>query len=91
MLAEYDAIIQEQVDQGVAEKVPNEAVGKEFYQTKIVYDASARERDNTLSLNDCFTNWSTLTEPTSECSCSKSTSPGGSCRGCTKGISPSFS
>jgi hypothetical protein len=64
MLAEYDAIIQEQVNEGVVEKVPNEAVGKEFYlphcvvvrenaettKTMIVYDASAHEHDNTPSL-----------------------------------------
>ena len=49
------------------EKAPSEVLGKEFYlphravvrenaemtKTRIVYDAFARERENTLSLNDC--------------------------------------
>ena len=55
MLADYDAIIQEQVKQGVVEKAPNEAVGKSFtFHTVPWYDASACERDNAPSLNDCL-------------------------------------
>ena len=68
MLVEYDAVIRDQIKEGVVERANNVAVGKEFYlphravvrenaettKTRIVCDASARERENTPSLNDCF-------------------------------------
>ena len=64
----YDAIIQEQLQQGVVEPAPQVANGKEFYiphkgvtrknaestKLQIVYDASARESGNKPSLNDCL-------------------------------------
>ncbi|XP_028413530.1 uncharacterized protein LOC114536366 [Dendronephthya gigantea] len=68
MLEEYDAVIREQIDQGIVEKAPSEVTGKEFYlphravvrenaettKTRIVYDASARQREDAPSLNDCL-------------------------------------
>ena len=63
---EYDSIIQEQLEEGVVEPTPDIATGKEFYiphkgvnrenaestKLRIVYDASAREKENQPSLND---------------------------------------
>jgi hypothetical protein len=68
MLPEYDAVIRDQIEQGIVEKAPSEVTGKEFYpphravvrenaettKTRIVYDASARQREDTPSLNDCL-------------------------------------
>ena len=31
MLAQYDAVIREQLEEGVVERVPSEVMGKEFY------------------------------------------------------------
>lgn len=31
MLAQYDAVNREQLEEGVVERVPSEAMGKEFY------------------------------------------------------------
>ena len=67
-LAEYDTVIRDQVEAGVVEKAPSEVVGKEFYlprravvrenaemtKTMIVYEAYARKREDTPSLNDCL-------------------------------------
>ena len=64
----YDDVIREQLDQGIIEPTPIEAKGKEFYlphksvikqsaQTtkwRIVYDASAKESSDKLSLNECL-------------------------------------
>ena len=64
MLSEYDAVISEQLEQGVVEKVPEKAKGKEFYlphravvreeaettKLRVVYDASARAHGNAPSL-----------------------------------------
>ena len=68
MLQNYDAIIQDQLSQGIVERVEEEPNGKEFYiphkpmvrktaeSTKIciVYDASVRAYDKTPSPSDCL-------------------------------------
>lgn len=55
MLAQYDAVIREQLEEDVFERAPSEAMGKEFYlphravvrengetkKLRVVYDASA--------------------------------------------------
>ena len=65
---EYDSIIQDQLQEGIVEPAPETPTGKEFYiphkgvdrenaestKLRIVYDASAREKDNQPSLNDCL-------------------------------------
>ena len=67
-LAEYDAVIREQLKEGVVERAPEEVTGKEFYlphravvrenaestKLRVVYDASARACDNAPSLNECL-------------------------------------
>jgi len=68
MLDDYDAIIREQLEDGVVEKASTEVTGKKFYlphrpvirenaettKMRVVYDASARERDGVPSLNECL-------------------------------------
>ena len=68
MLAEYDAVVREQLKAGVVEKAPDEITGKEFYlphravvrenaestKVRVVYDASARAHNNAPSLNECL-------------------------------------
>ncbi|XP_067039928.1 uncharacterized protein [Acropora muricata] len=65
---EYDAIIKEQLAEGVIEKAPPVSQSKEFYiphkgvvrktaettKMRIVYDASARATPDSPSLNDCL-------------------------------------
>ena len=65
---EYDSIIQEQPKEGIVEPAPEVATGREFYiphkgvtrenaestKLRIVYDASAKEKENQPSLNDCL-------------------------------------
>lgn len=65
---EYDSIIQNQLQEGIVEPAPETPTGKVFYiphkgvnrenaestKLQIVYDASAREKDNQPSLNDCL-------------------------------------
>ena len=65
---EYDSIIQEQLQEGVVEPAPEVATGREFYiphkgvtrenaesrKLHIVYDASAKEKENQPYLNDCL-------------------------------------
>ncbi|XP_028404021.1 uncharacterized protein LOC114526636 [Dendronephthya gigantea] len=61
-------IIQDQLEQGIVERVDNDAKGKEFYiphkpviresaettKMRVVYDASARANPKVPSLNDCL-------------------------------------
>ena len=68
LTGEYDAIIKEQLAEGVIEKVPPVSQSKEFYiphkgvvrkrsettKMRIVYDASARATPDSPSLNDCL-------------------------------------
>jgi hypothetical protein len=65
---DYDAIIREQLDQGVIERALDTVVGEECYiphkpvirekaestKLRIVYDASVRVEDNAPSLNECL-------------------------------------
>ena len=67
MLEEYDAIIQDQLRDGIVEKADMPPTGREFYiphkavvrenatstKTRIVYDTSARTNESSPSLNDC--------------------------------------
>ena len=67
-LDEYDAIIQEQLRDGIVEEAEMTPTGREFYiphkavvrenaastKTRIVYDASARANEASPSLNDCL-------------------------------------
>ena len=68
MLKEYDAVIQEQLQKGIIEKVASlEETDKyimypfgithrqaEMTKLRVVYDASAREGVKGMSLNDCL-------------------------------------
>ena len=68
LLEKYDEIIQEQLAEGIIEKVTDEPKGKEFYipykpvigesaestKIRIVFDGSARANERSPSLNDCL-------------------------------------
>ena len=68
LLDEYDAVIREQLDEGVVERAPVEVTGREFFlphravarrnaettKLRVVYDASARAQEKAPSLNDCL-------------------------------------
>ena len=68
LLEQYDAIIKEQLDEGIVEPAKEQVVAREFYMphkpviresaesTKLrnVYDASARAYDKAPLLNDCL-------------------------------------
>jgi hypothetical protein len=61
---EYDEIIQNQVAEGVVERVTSEPVGKAFFippkpavresHKPVVFDASVKAKDKCQSLNDCL-------------------------------------
>ena len=67
-LEKFDEIIQEQLAEGIIEKVTDEPKGKEFYiphkpvicesaestKIRIVFDGSARANERSPSLNDCL-------------------------------------
>ena len=68
LLEKYDEIIQEQLAEGIIEKVTDEPKGKEFYiphkpvmresaestKIRIVFNGSARANERSPSLNDCL-------------------------------------
>eukprot|EP00794_Sanderia_malayensis_P005856 gene5856-biopygen4856 len=68
LLERYDEIIQDQLQQGIVERVTEESAGKEFYiphkpvvrenaestKVRIVFDASAKGTEKSPSLNDCL-------------------------------------
>ena len=68
ILQKYDAIIKDQLNEGIVERVSGPPVGREFYiphkavvreaaestKLRIVYDASARASEKAPSLNECL-------------------------------------
>ena len=67
-IKDYDAVIQEQLAEGIVERAPSIVEGQEFYiphkavvretaettKLRVVYDASARAWDSAPSLNECL-------------------------------------
>ena len=67
---DYNALIKEQLTEGIGERVPNSIEGRKFFiphkgvlreaaestKLRIVYDASARAWDGAPSLNECLNN-----------------------------------
>ena len=67
-LDDYDDVIREQLAEGVVERAPDKASGREFYlphravvregaettKLRVVYDASARDHETAPPLNECL-------------------------------------
>ncbi|PFX12136.1 hypothetical protein AWC38_SpisGene23954 [Stylophora pistillata] len=67
LLDEYDAVIREQLEEGIVERAPVEVTGRVFFlshravvrrnaettKLRVVHDASARAQEKAPSLNDC--------------------------------------
>ena len=68
MLDDYDALIREQREEGIAERLPVEVTGREFNvphhavvrqnaettKLRVVCDSSARVQENASSQNECL-------------------------------------
>ena len=82
LLDEYDAVIREQLEEGVVERAPAEVTGREFFlphravvrrnaettKLRVVYDVCTRESPIVEQLPPC---WTSFTKQAVECRCSK--------------------
>ena len=68
LMEKYDKVIKDQLEQGIVERADENPTGREFYiphkpvvresaestKLRVVYDASARDREGSPSLNECL-------------------------------------